>query len=408
MTMDYYKNKADKFKDKLIEIIDLKGQENQQNKKVIRQQLKVPYNQLMENDMSSSIAFMLLNKEDPKVAANFRSHWAQNREKNIPLDEVNSFDIIPEINDYYIASLPKHSFAIQYKFRLATPYLSKDDNDLYIIESPVKKDRVFKVPMVSPSTWKGQLRWTVRKIRGYTDNFVNDNPQIIRLFGNERETEDSKCGRLVFYPTFFDKIGVEVINPHDRKTKAGTNPIYIEVVPSNANGTFTLLYIPFGRTDCDKNTIVNDMNVVVDGVNKMMLTYGFSAKKTNGYGLIQQNDLQGKLIFNELIEDEINEKEKIQEVLGNLKFPNNLTKEDLDLSGNFRYYDKNERVGWSSNKNRKYQDKKRLWEEYINNKKGLENRLKELKNTLPKIFTEPFTNLEELENKLSKLRNING
>ena len=55
--------------------------------------------------------------------------------------------------------------------------------------------------------------------------------------------------------TFFDLIDVEVINPHSRKTRAGTHPIYLECVPQGAKGTFSLLYVPFDLIGADKAEI---------------------------------------------------------------------------------------------------------------------------------------------------------
>lgn len=95
-------------------------------------------------------------------------------------------------------------------------------------------------------------------------------------------------GRLSFYPTFFDLIDVEVINPHSRKTKAGTHPIYLECVPDDAKGTFSLLYVPFdliGNPENKVNTQAReDLELIAQAVREMMLTYGFSAKRTSGYG----------------------------------------------------------------------------------------------------------------------------
>lgn len=189
-----------------------------------------------------------------------------------------------------ISTLPKFSFFLQFTFKLATPYLSKDDEQFYPCENPIRKDKVFKLPMVSASTWKGNLRWTVRQINGLKP----DTKEIIRLFGNEKGKEDElRSGRLNFYPTFFDKISLEVINPHDRKTKAGTQPIYIESVPESASGTFSLLYVPFdlmGRQESAvKEQIKKDMEIVSGALEKMMLTYGFSAKKGNGFGVVDRN-----------------------------------------------------------------------------------------------------------------------
>ena len=56
---------------------------------------------------------------------------------------------------------------------------------------------------------------------------------------------ESRRGRTQTYPTYFDRIDLEIINPHDRKTKAGTVPIQIESVPEDTDGTLNLFYYPF-------------------------------------------------------------------------------------------------------------------------------------------------------------------
>jgi len=193
---------------------------------------------------------------------------------------------IPKIK---LALYPLFTFFLQFKFTLATPFISSDDEEFYICENPVKKDKVFKVPMVSGSSWKGNLRWTMRKISGLNDN-ESDSQEIIGLLGNERaeETNFSK-GRLTFFSTFFNKISLEVINPHDRKTKSGTQPIYIESVPEDTEGEFSLFYVPFdltGKPESDgKKIIARDLELICCGIKEMMLTYGFSAKKSSGFGI---------------------------------------------------------------------------------------------------------------------------
>lgn len=190
-----------------------------------------------------------------------------------------------------INSFPRFSCYIQFTFKLAKPYLSKDDDAFYTCENPIKKDKVFKVPMVAASTWKGNMRWTARQNLGL-NSAQSDSPVIIRLFGNEKGKDSRlKRGRLNFFPTFFDRIGLEVINPHDRKTKAGTLPIYIETVPTGAAGIFSLLYVPFdlmGRPeDHVRRGVVKDLEIIHSGIKGMMLTYGFSAKKNSGFGIIK-------------------------------------------------------------------------------------------------------------------------
>ncbi len=201
------------------------------------------------------------------------------------LEYLNALGIMkPSVN---LLALPPFSFFLQFTFRLATPYLSRDDDQFYICENPIRKDKVFKVPMVEGSSWKGNMRWTASQI-------INNDDVIERLFGNEKGEEEKKkfrSGRLNFYPTFFDQIGLEVINPHDRKTKAGIQPIYIESVPEGASGTFSLLYVPFdlmGKSEVDvKKEVAKDLEVIHCGIRKMMLTYGFSAKKSSGFGIVK-------------------------------------------------------------------------------------------------------------------------
>lgn len=219
------------------------------------------------------------------------------------------------------SNLPLSSFFLQFTFKLAKPYISKDDEAFYICENPVKKDKVFKVPMVSGSTWKGNMRWTAGRLLEMDTNIderLKKRIRISNLFGNENETEERyfdslmpekkadfktimrnlsnkeglRRGRLNFYPTFFDRISLEVINPHDRKTKAGTVPIYIESVPEGATGTFSLLYVPFdlmGKPSEEiKQQVTEDINLVYDSLKEMMFTYGFSAKKSSGFGIIKE------------------------------------------------------------------------------------------------------------------------
>lgn len=97
-------------------------------------------------------------------------------------------------------------------------------------------------------------------------------------------------GRLHFYPTFFDKIGLEVINPHDRRTKAGATPVNIECAPEGAKGTFSLLYLAPFNTNAEAEA-KKDWDIICDAINKMMLEYGFSAKKSSGYGVIEKKCL---------------------------------------------------------------------------------------------------------------------
>jgi len=243
------------------------------------------------------------------------------------LSELNLLDIN---SPHDISVLPEGSWIIEFPITLAKPYVSRDDTPLYIIENPVRKDKVFGIPFISSMVWKGNLRWTMMKIHlesktnnpkefaeirfrhtllfgtekgmeemakgwaKYLDELCPDAKDIYRKKLKERFGRDevpSLTGMLYFYSTFWDRIDMEVINPHDRKTKTGKNPIYYEVVPEGANGFFRLLYLPFyhlGKPLSElKIEVTNDLRDVVAGLKAMMLTYGFSAKKSSGYGVIE-------------------------------------------------------------------------------------------------------------------------
>jgi CRISPR-associated protein Cmr2 len=190
--------------------------------------------------------------------------------------------------------LPPFSFFLQIEFFLQKPFISRDDDELYPIDNPVKKDKAFKIPMISASTWKGFLRSVIRE--------ENDEEILERLLGPEKEKDELHQGRLTFYPTFFKNIQSEVINPHSREKRAGTFPIYFESVPENEKGTFKILYIPFdliGQFEKEKKTgeeAFEDLKITIQSVSAMMMKYGFSAKKTSGFG-IAKRDPQCELII---------------------------------------------------------------------------------------------------------------
>src|SRR2546429_1125851 len=57
-----------------------------------------------------------------------------------------------------LAILPRYSFVLQLTFTLAQPYISRDEQDFYIIDNPIRKDKVFGLPYVASTSWKGSLQ----------------------------------------------------------------------------------------------------------------------------------------------------------------------------------------------------------------------------------------------------------
>lgn len=252
--------------------------------------------------------------------------------------------------EQFLQNLPAESKFIKIKFTLKKPYISQDDEEFYIIDNPICKEKIFQTPLVRPSSWKGALRYSAMKnVLGKKDDLEKVNNRIImlRLFGNEKETmkeflddqfEELKNeykkklkeiyndenpnlrGRLVFYPTFFDQIGLDVITPHDRETKTpAKGPIYFETVPPETTGTFHLLYFPFDLIDKEEKINAEqkeDLNFLIDSIIDMFTKYGFGAKTTSGYGIVK-NEIKFKINNNSEKEGTFeNLKEYIKELHG--------------------------------------------------------------------------------------------
>ncbi len=254
------------------------------------------------------------------------------------LEEMKTLGMDPEAD---IALLPKGSWILEFQIELEKPFLSRDDVPFYIIDNPVKKDIVFSIPVTLATTWKGNLRWAMMKkwlesrknnprefaeIRfrhtllfgtekgwesipkgwtEYLDRMCPDAKEIYRKkliekFGDYAKAEDIHVqGMLYFYPTFWNKAELMIINPHDRKTKTGKNPIYFEIVPEGAKGMFRLLYVPYhwlgSNNEELRNKIQEDLPQIITGIKAMIFEYGFSAKKTVGFGKAKNNLRFGRL-----------------------------------------------------------------------------------------------------------------
>lgn len=201
--------------------------------------------------------------------------------------------------------LPKPSWCgIEVGFKLATPWYSKDDRPFHVLHNPVRKDRVFGVPFMSATSWKGLLRWACRMqagLSGYLESHDmkmvgwKDPSWVVHLFGNEKgEDEHCRHGTLAFYPTWFNKVGFEVINPHSRACRAGTQPIYYEVVPAGTEGRLRLLYAPLpAEIEGDKVKPADVIDNLIDAITVLLEKYGISAKRTAGWGTARISDWKG-------------------------------------------------------------------------------------------------------------------
>lgn len=201
--------------------------------------------------------------------------------------------------------LPDGSWLFKSAFTLSQPFTSKSEEEFhpyeerqdgkikkwFEIQNPIVRDYLTRLPLVKPTTWKGHLKFAARME-------VIDDKIVSRLFGTTRSDDNGLAGRLRFFPTFFNvAVQREVVTPLKRDTRTpARGPIDIETVPSDSKGTFCLLYIPNPRgMDWTLDQIAEDLEAVVKVLGAMFLRYGFSAKKTAGWGVIEDSVSEGYL-----------------------------------------------------------------------------------------------------------------
>lgn len=331
----------------------------------------------------------------------------------------DAFRFTPDAS--HVAKLPPLSFLLYLPFRLQTPYLSKDERDFYLLDNPLRREKIFKTPMVAATSWKGALRAALWQL-SYDEN----HDVIQRLFGNPRGSEDGQAGRLYFYPTFFnqlDRVKLEVINPHDRKTGVGARgPILMECVPQRATGELVLLYVPFGSTETNesdkKAEVVQDLAILVEGILAMLTVYGFGAKTSSGFGLAE-DQLAGKGIlalrgeFPGLTEIAASEPEQqMPELPRYLESPTRLHADFRQPDGNLKSESEYEafikkRGGQYSKKDKQLYEKAQKWWER-EGRQLAEASLQEPEPTpplaeTPAITDFPFTSLSQLHDKVKEV-----
>jgi len=257
-----------------------------------RRQLQAQANNIRERlSQTSSPEDLYLYMKATRVANAdaFREKW-EPQSSSIP-----SWQRKLALPDVRLETFPPGSFYIEIPFTLAKPYLSKDDNEFYIVDNPVQREKVFRWPMVRSTSWKGALRSTMRHL-GEIDEETE-----IRLFGETRDDDTGHRGNLYFFSSFFSEVDLEIINPHERESGTGTLPILFESVPIGATSNFYLLYVPFNCQSSPRKTLeqaVQDLALVISGVHAMLLTYGFGAKTSSGYGMAQDKlPKKGRLLI---------------------------------------------------------------------------------------------------------------
>ena len=305
MQFDYYSHLYLNSKNFIKNLFDAernfenaRGENNKYERESAQQSIFKNLSQLEVSD--PTLFYHYLNILRSKQAGELLNLW-----KNKILDQnvasnKNSEDLYETLSIFdadTLKCLPAYSLLIRCVIQLIKPYISRDDHDFYIIDNPIKSDKLLRRPLVSATTWKGCFRKSLQSIQGIQED------DIVRLVGQESpQTENAKAGRLSFFPSFFEEKDrkIEIINPHERKNKKGGVPVSIECVRQQAKAIFTLLYVPFdlnGEYKQRKNLIEiqKDLSWLPDALNILWSQQGFGAKTSAGYDLAKLG--KGELYF---------------------------------------------------------------------------------------------------------------
>ena len=355
-------------------IEDARQQRDGQRRRDAEQASQQAREALLHAIHSPSAIYQFLAATEEADATAFRTQWQNESQKVDYLRDQSA------LRSYYLehfespkidlAILPTYSFILQFTFTLAQPYISRDEQDFYIIDNPVRKDKVFGLPYIASTSWKGSLRAALWQL----DHDAKDKATI-RLFGNEQGEEHQEklhAGRLYFFPTFFTQKSLEIINPQNRKLRAGEKPIAFESVPIGTTGVFTLLYIPFDGSyqndEQNRSQAANDLQLVTRGLQAMFRTYGFGAKTSSGFGLAKENVSAGTLKLRatgfevQKTQEPAAPQHAAQSLPRYLEAPDRLKSEYLNADGTFRERPEVELKKMNKSDRQMYDKAKSWWE----------------------------------------------
>jgi len=318
---------------------------------------RIGYN---ENGNAEYIPFLKWNCIDPKKLNDFKNEINASKQYSIhDISNITKISGLIEDNNKLqemVNSLIPYSFILYAKIKLTAPYFSKDDDEFYLIRNPCLKEKIFKVPMIRGSGWKGVIAKAgkelvnedfkyfesylrifgtgsqeFRNLENMIDECVNKSKDLsfdklisyllfemgfklerndiddLKNEGKRAEWIKSKLwkklekgskekipiflqthkGRAIFYPTYFDKLSLEIINPHSRKTRAGTNPIHYEVVPKGRTGILQIVYIPFDGVLTKDNDLKEEIKKDIEFLTRAIeiaADIGIGAKEKLGWG----------------------------------------------------------------------------------------------------------------------------
>jgi len=226
---------------------------------------------------------------------------AQKRAAHEWIDRIETF--LPRAEDLFVSA--DGSWLLDLTFTLRKPFSSKNEIEFHEfrqssrkgkvefheVQNPIVRDHLTGLPTIKPTTWKGHLAFAAKE----------ENLEVAvceRLLGTIRGDESGRAGRLHFFPTFFvNETTREVITPLWRDTRTpARGPIDIEVIAAGQPARFCLFYLPRPKGEnWHSGQIAEDLLAASRAIKAMLLDYGFSAKKTSGWGVVSDLLVSGIL-----------------------------------------------------------------------------------------------------------------
>ncbi|WNY26326.1 RAMP superfamily CRISPR-associated protein [Methanolapillus ohkumae] len=250
-----------------------------------------------------------------------RKSWLQNNSYSQKIDLLKDLKLDKYVDEQFnISEFPVNSWLLSLNFKFTSTYTSGSEDKYDIIDNFLNREKVFKIPYISPSQWKGMIRSSAilnlaEKTEIVSKEFAKERLQLSLLFGDENQEEkyfdkirpDAKTeyaelakkeiglkngeiklhkGNLFFYPTFLDnkKTELEIMNPHNRESGTGKDPFFIEVIPKDNVGNLTILYSPMNLIENTTDFAYHGLETVVNSLINLFEFYGIGAKTSSGFG----------------------------------------------------------------------------------------------------------------------------
>jgi CRISPR/Cas system CMR subunit Cmr6 (Cas7 group RAMP superfamily) len=199
-----------------------------------------------------------------------------------------------------VAGFPPICFRMRLSVPMLSPVLIKGDRPFVGHENPFCTEKVTGLPLLRPSSLKGQLRHAAMAA-GATPE------RIDKLFGpKDIEETGALKSRAMFLPVYVPcKIEHDIIAPHDAtKCRIGvTGPVTLEVIRPNEL-IIWLQYWPYDllsryasqNYDGLSNELFSDYQLLIKGLSYWMENAGIGAKTSSGYGQADWPNVESKII----------------------------------------------------------------------------------------------------------------